>query len=60
MIWLIIGIGIYLAIGVFILVIFAMNSISLRDIGVLRALAVFFGWLPKTLDNQLIMHGLHG
>lgn len=46
MIWLIIGISVYLAVGVFILLTFVMNSISLREIGVLRTLAVLFLWLP--------------
>ena len=47
MISLLIGIGIvYLAIGIFILVIFTKNSITLKDMGTLRALAVLFLWLP--------------
>ena len=46
MIWPIIGLGIYLGIGVFILVIFVKNSITLKDIGMLRTLAVLFLWLP--------------
>ena len=44
MIWLWIGMGVYLAIGAFILLVFVKNSISLKDIGILRTLAVFFFW----------------
>jgi len=44
MIWLIIGLGIYLGGGAFILLVFMKNSISLKDIGIPRALAVFFFW----------------